>query len=136
MYKYLKEKEKKRKGVVMKKEKGKKAHLKAQLNPQTLSPASSLPLSHLSLSRTRPPPPAPTPDAARACARRRLHKPVWAPAAARSSSSPTGDLRRMLLHPHRRRRQAADAYGSAYPIGEGLILRLTIRAPNRRLVGA
>ena len=60
----------------MKKEKGKKTHLKAQLNPQTLSPASSLPLSHLSLSRTRPPPPAPTPDAARACARRRLHKPV------------------------------------------------------------
>ena len=109
-------------------EKGEKAHLKAQLSLRP-SPASFLLLSYLSLSLTRSTPPA----YARALRPTRPPLPAPVPAAARSSSSPTSDLRRTLLHPRRRRRRAADAYGSAYPHRRGADPRLAIRRAESRL---
>jgi len=106
----------------MKKEKGKKTHLKAQLNPQTLSHACSASLAslRLALSRTRPPPPAPAPAAAARTSLCERSPPFAAPppppaTSAGRSSTPIGAA------------ELPTPMGPPTPIGEALTLRLAIR---------
>ena len=103
-------------------EKGKKAHLKAQLSLRP-SPASFLLLSYLSLSRTRSPPPA----YARALRPTRPPLPALVPAAA--GKSPCERPRRpQLLLPHRRPPPDASPPPSAPSTSYA---RLGVRLPPR-----